>query len=282
MNRSIFLAATAAALLAASPALACSIVVPATPPTAAQVEANTLARVAASAAVVEIEIVKADTAGGPGALRVLRSIKGDLRPGAVLPALPMGSAACGPDRLVPGPRGFVFLRDTRLPLMVGPFAEPRVAAVLLRRQQAAMEAARRPVMSFQLEAREVHERVRHDPHFAGFILRHDPEPHALVRFTGDAAARLRRYTSDPRYKAVGADFTLAELEGLKDQMSAKLAGLGLRCWMVDADEVRNKVTVEVVETDKLNRAVAEGRLKLPRQVLVLQGRGCPELRRMPA
>lgn len=51
-------------------------------------------------------------------------------------------------------------------------------------------------VGFHQQAEHVLALVRNDPAFAGFLLRGSPEPHAIVMFTGDAQARLRRYTTD--------------------------------------------------------------------------------------
>jgi hypothetical protein len=295
MRAKIFVAAAAAAL-AGSPALACTMVAPAKPLAPAQIEATARAVAQQAHAVLEIEIVRPEAGASPGAVRVLRPLKGPYRRGAVLPALPSGSAACGPDRLIFGKRGVIVLHQQGLPIIVGSFIGAPLAEPLRRHSSAAAPGfagpqppgrpsapgwAGRPMRegaAFQLEARAVHERVRRDSNFAGFIFRHEPEPHAIVRFTGDAEARLRRYTKDPRYRAMGADLTLAELEALKDRMSAATAGLGLRCSIIDGDEARNEVTIQVVEMEKIDRAVAEGRLKVPPKVRFLRGRGCPQLR----
>jgi hypothetical protein len=132
-------------------------------------------------------------------------------------------------------------------------------------------------MAFQREASMLHERVRSDPYFGGFILRSSPQPHAVVMFTRDAEARLLRYTRDPRFRALRVELTLAELEAMKDGVSAQLGRLGLRCWSVDGDEEHNAVTVRALELDRLNRAVAEGRLLLPPRTRILPGR-CAALR----
>jgi len=137
-----------------------------------------------------------------------------------------------------------------------------------------LEAAR-----FQVEAEPVLRAVEADPGFGGFIFRHWPEPHAIVMFTGNAEARLRRYTRDPRFRAIQVELTLAELERMKDAMSPQLVRLGIRCFTVDGDEEHNSVTVGAPpETlEQIRAAIASGRLKAPRKLRLIT-RGCAELR----
>ena len=130
---------------------------------------------------------------------------------------------------------------------------------------------------FQQEAAQVHQVVRSDPAFGGFILRWSPEPHAVVMFTGDAQARLRRYTSDPRFRAQSVDLTLAELERHKSEMTAQLGRLGIPCITVDGDEEHNRVTVTTPEVEKVRRLIAQRRIKVPPKFALLPG-GCPQLR----
>jgi hypothetical protein len=138
---------------------------------------------------------------------------------------------------------------------------------------------REEMAGFQQEAGRVHELVRRDPHFGGFILRWSPEPHAVVMFTGDAEARLRRYTRNPRYKAQRVELTLAQLEAMKDAFGNQLSRLGLRCFSVDGDEEHNTVTVGAPpeELAKVRAAIAAGRVKAPRK-LRLEEQGCAEFR----
>jgi len=158
--------------------------------------------------------------------------------------------------------------------------------------EAAVPVASRPIGSpaqhlegrvqqagFQQEAHRLHLRVQQDPDFGGIILRWVPEPHGIVMFTGDAEARLRRYTLDPRFKAQRVDLTLAELERMKDETGEQLARLKLKCFSVDGDEERNAVTVGAppAELDKIRAAIAEGLLKAPSK-LRFKEEGCPEFR----
>ena len=123
------------------------------------------------------------------------------------------------------------------------------------------------------------DRVSADPNFGGFIFRSEPEPHAIVMFTGDAEARLRHYTRDPRFRAQIVDITLAELERMKDRVSQQPIDPRIRCLSVDADEEHNSVTLSAPPNglEMVRAAIADGRFKPPPK-LRLEARGCVELR----
>ena len=150
----------------------------------------------------------------------------------------------------------------------------QLKAAHLAEREGRMAAAR-----FQQEAQQVHERVRTDPAFGGFILRWTPTPHAVVMFTGDAEARLRRYTTDPRFHAQTVELTLSQLERMKDRIGNELSRLGLSCFSVDGDEEHNSVTVGAppAELAKVKTAIGAGAVKAPPKLRLVE-QGCPELR----
>ena len=152
-------------------------------------------------------------------------------------------------------------------------AEELKAAHLAPRE-GRMAAAR-----FQQDAQQVHERVQTEPAFGGFILRWTPAPHAVVMFTGDAEARLRRYTTDPRFRALRVELTLLELERMKDRFGNQLSRLGLSCFSVDGDEEHNSVTVgaPAAELAKVQAAIRAGAVKAPPKLRLVEQR-CPEFR----
>lgn len=138
---------------------------------------------------------------------------------------------------------------------------------------------RLPAARFQQEVHRLHERVSADPAFGGLILRWSPEPHAVVMFTGDAEARLRRYTSDPRFRAQRVELTLAELERMKDRFGVQLARLGLRCFSVDGDEEHNMVTVgaPATELERVRAAIRAREVQAPARLRLVE-QGCAEFR----
>ena len=117
------------------------------------------------------------------------------------------------------------------------------------------------ILAFQRESRALAQRVRADPAFAGFVLKNDNEPHAVVLFTGDAAVRLARYTKDPRYWPKSAGLTLRQLRALQDSFGKLLRQLEIHYMFSQSDEENNRVTFSVAAMDKYRRAVADGRLK---------------------
>jgi hypothetical protein len=149
---------------------------------------------------------------------------------------------------------------------------PHLKEPLRRENERRMWAAVR----FQSEGEALLKKMQSDPHFGGLVFEHLPEPHAIVMFTGDATARLKRYTLDPRYHPRRVDLTLAQLERMKDDMAVQLHYLGLRCFSVDGDEEHNRVTVATAEIDKVRAAIADGRLRLPPKFALVPG-GCDTL-----
>jgi hypothetical protein len=135
------------------------------------------------------------------------------------------------------------------------------------------------VLAFQQYGRQIADRVSTDPHFGGLIFRSEPEPHAIVMFTGNAQARLRRYTADSRFKARRVDFTLAELESMKDRASQELMIPKAQCLSFDADEEHNAVTITgpQKELDMVRVAIAQRRFKAPPKFRLVPG-SCVELR----
>jgi hypothetical protein len=266
-------------------------------------DANARLMIEAAQAVLDVRTVKAEVAGRPGSIQVLRVIKGNFRRGQIVAAVPAGSAACGPDTIMPGRRGILLVDRPSLPLRLGSFVaadleesmrrqgllrevpkeellsekeEKRLSEV--RERQERDQDARAPEAAFQAEGHKVHERVRLDPNFGGFIFRSGLWPHAVVMFTGDnVEARLGRYTRDPRFKAQRVDLTLVQLERMKDQVGERLHRLGVPCLTVDADEEHNMITVRVPDPARVQRAIADRRLNLPPKVRFLRG-SCPEFR----
>jgi hypothetical protein len=125
------------------------------------------------------------------------------------------------------------------------------------------------VRAFHRESRALIERVRADPAFAGWVFRNENEPYAVVLFTGDAAARLARYTSDPRYWPRSAGVTHAQLLALQDSFGRLLRQLDIHYTFSSADEADNRVTFSVSEMDKYRRAVAGGRITPHAHVVIV-------------
>lgn len=148
-----------------------------------------------------------------------------------------------------------------------------------RDAQQAQQAARIAAERFQQSAEPIYRQVARDPRFGGFVYRWSPAPHAVVMFTGDADRRLRRYTRDPRFRAERVDFTLAQLERMKDRFAVELSRLGLRCSSVDGDEEHNRVSAGVPAEDlpRVRAAIAARVIHAPPR-LHLKPEGCATFR----
>lgn len=129
------------------------------------------------------------------------------------------------------------------------------------------------ILNFHNESRPLIRRFQSDPDFAGFVFKNDNEPHAVVLFTGDAAAHLARYTKDPRYWPKSAGLTKAQLRALHDSFGKLLQQLEIHYSFSQGDEENNRVTFSVSEMDKYRQAVADGRLKPNPHVIIVQDKG---------
>ncbi|HEY0130205.1 MAG TPA: hypothetical protein VGB57_02285 [Allosphingosinicella sp.] len=129
------------------------------------------------------------------------------------------------------------------------------------------------ILDFQRESRALARRVQADPAFAGWVFKNDNEPHAVVLFTGDAAAHLARYTSDPRYWPKSVGLTRPQLRALQDSYGKLLRQLEIHYTFSSGDEEKNQVTFSISEMDKYRRAVAEARLKPHPLVVIVQDAG---------
>lgn len=129
------------------------------------------------------------------------------------------------------------------------------------------------ILKFHYESRPLIQRVRADPAFAGWVFKNDNEPHAVVLFTGDAAAHLARYTKDPRYWPKSVGLTHAQLLALQDGFGKLLRQLEIHYTFSSGDEEANTVTFSVSEMDKYRQAVAAGRLKPHPHVVIVPDKG---------
>lgn len=129
------------------------------------------------------------------------------------------------------------------------------------------------ILNFHNESRPLARRVQADPAFAGWVFKNDNEPHAVVLFTGDAAARLARYTRDPRYWPKSVGLTRPQLRALQDSFGKLLQQLDIHYTFSQDDEENNQVVFSVSEMDKYRRAVADGRIKPNPHVVIRQDKG---------
>jgi hypothetical protein len=129
------------------------------------------------------------------------------------------------------------------------------------------------ILNFHRESRPLIQRVREDPAFAGFVFKNDNEPHAVVLFTGDAAAHLARHTKDPRYWPKSVGLTHSQLRALQDSFGKLLQQLEIHYTFSSDDEENNRVTFSISEMGKYRQAVAEGRLKPHPHVVIVPDKG---------
>lgn len=101
--------------------------------------------------------------------------------------------------------------------------------------------------------------------FAGLWIRHRPDYRVVVAFTRDAAATLRKYTSDPLFLPLDRPGpTQAELRATQDRLFAELARLGARPATASADIMRGRVQFEVLgDMGPFRAAAARGEVTLP-------------------
>ncbi|HEX9966257.1 MAG TPA: hypothetical protein VGB04_14870 [Allosphingosinicella sp.] len=129
------------------------------------------------------------------------------------------------------------------------------------------------ILNFHNEARPLARRMQADPAFAGFVFKNDNEPHAVVLFTGDAAAHLARYTKDPRYWPKSVGLTRPQLRALQDSFGKLLQQLDIHYTFSQDDEEKNQVIFSVSEMDKYRQAIADGRIRTNPHVVIRQDKG---------
>lgn len=101
--------------------------------------------------------------------------------------------------------------------------------------------------------------------FAGLWIEHKPFYRVVVAFTRDAAATLRKYTSDPLFVAVERPGpSQAELRATQDRIFPLLERYGARPSHGGSDIKRGKVEVHVTgDLTRFREAVARGEVELP-------------------
>jgi hypothetical protein len=101
--------------------------------------------------------------------------------------------------------------------------------------------------------------------FAGLYVEHSPTYRVMVRFTGDAAATLARYTQNPLFVAQAAAVPVQELLRTQASVYDLLKGLGVE----SVSRVRvstGRVEFFVADPAAMQRLVAAGTLSVPNYV----------------
>ncbi len=101
--------------------------------------------------------------------------------------------------------------------------------------------------------------------FAGIWIEHQPRYRVVVAFTRDAAATLRKYTTDPVFvSSERPGPSQVELTAAREGVSRELARFGVRSSMSTANVVTGRVEIAVVgELAPFRAAVARGEVDLP-------------------
>lgn len=116
---------TFGALAPVTPGIACTVVAaPLQPPNQEQIDRYAREMVRDSVAVMEVITTRTVTSM-EGSARILQVLKGKFQPGRIISVGAVGSAACGPDMIPAGSRGFILVRDPRERIYIGNFLEPR-------------------------------------------------------------------------------------------------------------------------------------------------------------
>lgn len=109
MGRLQFVLVAAGAMLAASPALACSPLPPTRAPTAQELEQRALQGWRNNVALVEIVVTADSRYDRAGAARVVRVYKGPVRVGQEYRMTGLPGSACGPGDMTRGMRGLIYV-----------------------------------------------------------------------------------------------------------------------------------------------------------------------------
>jgi hypothetical protein len=101
--------------------------------------------------------------------------------------------------------------------------------------------------------------------FSGIWIEHQPTYRVVVAFTRDAAATLRKYTSDPVFVPLERPGpSQVDLTAARDRVSRDLARFGARPSMSSSNVTRGRVEIAVVgELAPFRAAVARGEVDLP-------------------
>lgn len=131
MRRLHFALFAAAAMLAATPALACSPVPPERAPTPREIEQSALRGYRANLALVEIVVTADSSHDRAGTARVVRVYKGPVRIGQVYRMRGVPGSMCGPGDMTRGMRGLIYV-GAQPPSWFPGFVAPSTLRILRR------------------------------------------------------------------------------------------------------------------------------------------------------
>jgi hypothetical protein len=108
--------------------------------------------------------------------------------------------------------------------------------------------------------------------YAGLATEHSPAYRVVVRFTKDADATLRRYTSDPLFVAGTAPLSLIELGRAHEEAMRAMRASGIR-YASGSDIRTGRIKVVVEDPAALERLRASGAVPLSPRVVIVQAAG---------
>lgn len=108
--------------------------------------------------------------------------------------------------------------------------------------------------------------------YAGLAKEHSPAYRVVVRFTGDAEATLRRYTSDPLFVAATAPLSLVALHREHESAMLTMRASGIR-YASQPDVRTGTIRVIVEDPAALELLRAAGAVALSPRVVIVQAAG---------
>lgn len=108
--------------------------------------------------------------------------------------------------------------------------------------------------------------------YAGLAREHSPAYRVVVRFTADAEATLRRYTSDPLFVAATAPLSLVALHREHESAIRAMRASGIR-YASQPDVPTGTIRVIVEDPAALERLRASGAVPLSPRVVIVQAAG---------
>lgn len=134
------------------------------------------------------------------------------------------------------------------------------------------EAERRQRSRWAVVELDRHLKAGEPATYAGLAKEHSPAFRVVVRFTADAEATLRRYTSDPQFVAGTAPLSLIALHREHESAMRAMRASGIR-YASRPDVRTGTITVVVEDPAALERLRASGAVPLSAKVVIVPAAG---------